>query len=312
MNAIRYSTALVTICVLSAAAQIGNYPDGYWERQYPFGQQSSVSYNLALRVDSVSKSSSDAEKILKSAGATPSNGFSGAARLNYTLPASVAYKTVKRLMDLGELQQYTKQQYGGPEVISEVNEKIGVIEKEMRDHASALDSMPVASALTTSTLNRLKQNRDQLQGNADKAIIYLNLTDASTPSPYARYGMHGGVVAVSSATPAEGAAKGNLGAIRSALSIYYGDQQGVYPKSLSQLTDNAKYLAHIPKIKVGDHPESDSVLVVTGIKDMSELKGKLTDKGGWAFVADPASPLAGTIVINCTHRDTRGTEWYRY
>src|SRR6266480_3591085 len=41
----------------------------------------------------------------------------------------------------------------------------------------------------------------------------------------------------------EAAVKGNLGAVRSALSIYYGDMEGVYPSNLSDgLTTNSKYL----------------------------------------------------------------------
>src|SRR5437764_14353001 len=45
----------------------------------------------------------------------------------------------------------------------------------------------------------------------------------------------------------EGATKGNLGTLRSALSIYYGDTEGVYPvDNLSVLTTSQKYLQGIP------------------------------------------------------------------
>jgi len=47
----------------------------------------------------------------------------------------------------------------------------------------------------------------------------------------------------------EGATKGNLGTIRSALSIYYGDTEGRYPEEgsgLASLTTGAKYLASLP------------------------------------------------------------------
>src|SRR5450631_1427612 len=47
----------------------------------------------------------------------------------------------------------------------------------------------------------------------------------------------------------EGASKGNLGAIRSALSIYYGDMEGVYPATIAGLTVAGKYLSVVPVAK---------------------------------------------------------------
>src|SRR3982751_371983 len=46
--------------------------------------------------------------------------------------------------------------------------------------------------------------------------------------------------------------KGNLGAIRSALSIYYGDTEGAYPvtSDLSGLTLNSKYMTSVPVAKL--------------------------------------------------------------
>src|ERR1051325_8885406 len=47
----------------------------------------------------------------------------------------------------------------------------------------------------------------------------------------------------------EGASKGNVGAIRSALSIYYGDMEGLYPDNVTALTLRGKYLQNIPMAK---------------------------------------------------------------
>src|ERR1700690_3503360 len=45
----------------------------------------------------------------------------------------------------------------------------------------------------------------------------------------------------------EGATKGNLGTLRSALSIYYGDTEGVYPgDAMSSLVLSQKYLQVLP------------------------------------------------------------------
>src|SRR3954464_1157500 len=51
----------------------------------------------------------------------------------------------------------------------------------------------------------------------------------------------------------EGASKGNLGAIRSALSIYYGDMEGTYPDSMSSLTTAGKYLSAVPAAKAPNY-----------------------------------------------------------
>src|SRR5215469_2312760 len=58
----------------------------------------------------------------------------------------------------------------------------------------------------------------------------------------------------------EGASKGNLGSIRGALSIYYGDLEGQYPDDMTSLTISGKYLASIPNAKAPNyHPDTSSV-----------------------------------------------------
>src|ERR1700683_5306991 len=57
----------------------------------------------------------------------------------------------------------------------------------------------------------------------------------------------------------EGASKGNLGAIRSSLSIYYGDMEGVYPSQISALTVAGKYLSVVPNAKTPPyHPDTST------------------------------------------------------
>ncbi|MBI5243420.1 MAG: type II secretion system protein [Elusimicrobia bacterium] len=100
----------------------------------------------------------------------------------------------------------------------------------------------------------------------------------------------------------EGALQGNLGALRSALSIYYGDMAGKFPSSLDSLTANAKYLPAIPKARAPDyHPESAAVSA--GVTD---------DASGWGYDNDPASSRFGTVWVNCTHTDTKGSVWSSY
>ena len=50
----------------------------------------------------------------------------------------------------------------------------------------------------------------------------------------------------------ESATKGHLGTLRSALSIYYSDNQGTYPSDINALV--SKYLSSIPNANLPPHP----------------------------------------------------------
>src|SRR5271157_2664896 len=88
----------------------------------------------------------------------------------------------------------------------------------------------------------------------------------------------------------EGATKGNLGAIRSALSIYYSDMEGVYPcqyavgamSCLPFLTVNGKYLSSIPLAYTPDYHPGSSTEGPNGV-------GLCDASGGWnsaSYVGD--------------------------
>lgn len=97
--------------------------------------------------------------------------------------------------------------------------------------------------------------------------------------------------------------KGRLGSLRSALSIYYGDLEGVYPESLASLTVNGKYLSEIPPAQVpGAHQDSRAVTL-----------GKVPDDaGGWLYNNDPRDANVGNVMVNCTHTDAKGSAWASY
>ncbi|MBI4369174.1 MAG: hypothetical protein HY547_02975 [Elusimicrobia bacterium] len=101
----------------------------------------------------------------------------------------------------------------------------------------------------------------------------------------------------------EGATRGKLSSIRSALSIYYGDKDGKNPSNLKQLAEGGKYLDSIPKTKTGHHPESDAVYSAC---DTSQL----SDKGGWAYCGDPTNKNWGAVWADCAHKDSKGVPWY--
>jgi prepilin-type N-terminal cleavage/methylation domain-containing protein len=103
----------------------------------------------------------------------------------------------------------------------------------------------------------------------------------------------------------EGASKGNLGGLRSALTIYYGDMEGQYPDHISGLTLGGKYIGAIPVAKVPNYHNDSS----------SELDGPLavtTDVGGWVYNNTVGSVNDGGMLINCSHTDTKGSVWTAY
>ena len=103
----------------------------------------------------------------------------------------------------------------------------------------------------------------------------------------------------------EGASKGNLGSIRSALSIYYGDLEGQYPSDMSTLTVGGKYLAQIPAAKMPNyHADSSTVRLNTAASDGSGA--------GWNYNNTTTDANVGTVFVNCTHTDTKGTVWTTY
>jgi general secretion pathway protein G len=103
----------------------------------------------------------------------------------------------------------------------------------------------------------------------------------------------------------EGASKGNLGSIRSSLSIYYGDMEGQYPNVLIALTMSSKYLSAIPVAKTPSyHPDNSTEYDKTGIAT--------NDAGGWIFNNVTTDPNVGALNVNCTNTDTKGSVWSSY
>ncbi|MDI6785315.1 MAG: type II secretion system protein [bacterium] len=94
----------------------------------------------------------------------------------------------------------------------------------------------------------------------------------------------------------EAATKGSLGALRSAIAIYYGDNEGRYPYALDNGTYNSgginypaflpTYIDEIPKVKLrkGLH------------KDTNSVSSSYGDKGGWWY-----DRSTGKVRIDCGH-----------
>ncbi|NLO92619.1 MAG: prepilin-type N-terminal cleavage/methylation domain-containing protein [Elusimicrobia bacterium] len=106
----------------------------------------------------------------------------------------------------------------------------------------------------------------------------------------------------------EGSTKGSLGAIRSALTVYYGDAEGRYP------TDNLAsiqphYLTTLPNAKV---PQLTGAAADSNAVSAASTAAYVTNAGGWAYANDYTESAWGTLVVNCTTTDSKGTLWTSY
>jgi prepilin-type N-terminal cleavage/methylation domain-containing protein len=108
----------------------------------------------------------------------------------------------------------------------------------------------------------------------------------------------------------EAAIKGRLGTIRSAVSIYYADNEGFYPLHAygilkTVLTTGNRYLDSIPSISIPTALNHDPSPPNFSISVSDALFDNLLSGGGFAYPA----VLNGRVVVNCTHTDSKGTTW---
>jgi general secretion pathway protein G len=107
----------------------------------------------------------------------------------------------------------------------------------------------------------------------------------------------------------EAAIKGHLGTLRSAISIYYSDNEGTYPRASYGLTMARRYLDDIPFIRIPFH------------HDTGDLAGRgwLPESGVGDAVCEPcgesgypwgyADASTHQLLVNCTHPDIGGRIW---
>jgi len=99
----------------------------------------------------------------------------------------------------------------------------------------------------------------------------------------------------------EAAAKGQLGALRSALSIHYGDTEGTWPETLEGMTPT--YLFKIPNATPGDGTNSSHVTVEKDGRKAFNGDGL----GGWWYNSGRIDgDYAGEIRVNSFATDCRG------
>lgn len=104
---------------------------------------------------------------------------------------------------------------------------------------------------------------------------------------------------------ADGSTKGNLATLRSAISIYFGDNgSSDYPyDDLSCLTFGMKYLPAIPPAKMQPFHAPAMAAIPEVIT---------TDSGLWSYNNDPTDPAWGSTHVGCTHQNSTGVVWSSY
>ena len=105
----------------------------------------------------------------------------------------------------------------------------------------------------------------------------------------------------------EGATKGKLGEMRTAVSVYYADNEGVYPSDLTPITnDGTKYsMRNAVPVYTPAHGKVSSV-------EYRDALTPINDTGGWSYGNNPADSTWGTVSVGCTHPDLKGAVWSTY
>lgn len=109
----------------------------------------------------------------------------------------------------------------------------------------------------------------------------------------------------------EAATRGNLISLQSAVSIFYGDQEGIYPPTLGTSNGSVMevYLETVPSVRAthmdastgtAESPEGSEVLVTTD--------ENITGPGrGWRY-----NPVTGHVHVNSAVKDARGVPYSSY
>ena len=103
----------------------------------------------------------------------------------------------------------------------------------------------------------------------------------------------------------EGASRGNLGALRSSLSIYYSDMEGQYPSDLASLTIGSKFLGAVPMAKTPNYHLDASWDHIGNVTQFA-------DGGEWQYDGLAADANLGMVWVDCAHTDTKGSYWSSY
>lgn len=166
------------------AISANDNPEAYWNRGFSCSQTAD-NYSLTLRVNEVDPVASKVDAVMTAAGApsqigTNYNAYFGGGgqqrgrQLNYSVPMKAADKLAKKLMEMGELMNYSMNRQNSGDALAQIEERIVVLEAELANVGS-LAKMPSAAYFLRTRLNGLKQNRDVCLAGASRSSISVSL-----------------------------------------------------------------------------------------------------------------------------------------
>lgn len=106
------------------------------------------------------------------------------------------------------------------------------------------------------------------------------------------------------------AAKKALQAFRAGLQAYYGVKGGEYPREPALLIP--AMIREVPELHLPEHKHTAEVTVVNSKKYDKDLSRAVDDTGGWLYFSSPESDNYGLLLLDCSHTEAGGSEFYKY